>query len=166
MRRIAAMLVILATVSAAWRAAPAQDVSVEGAWVLSSTADSAGTVNESPPPGLFVFTGTHYSMMFAIGDGPRAQYPGESQTDEERLAAYGTFVANTGRYQVVGDQLTFRAYVAKDPNYMADWPDNANTATVHLDGDTLQWTWGGDFAPGAKQVFTFRRVEGQPAPWD
>lgn len=166
MRRIVSVLAILALVSAAWRTAPAQEVVVEGAWLLASTTDTAGNVNEDPLPGLFVFTSTHYSIMYATGDGPRARYPGESPTDEERLAAYDTFIANTGSYHVDGDQLTFRAFVAKDPNYMAEWPEDATTVTIHLDGDTLQWTWGDEFAPSIGQVFTFSRVEGMPAPWD
>ena len=166
MRRIVSVLAILAVVSAAWRTAPAQEIVVEGAWLLASSSDSSGNFNEDPLPGLFVFTSTHYSMMFAIGDGPRAQFAGESGTDEERLAAYSSFIANTGRYRVEGDQLTYRAFVAKYPNYMADWPENAETVTVHIDGDTLEWTWGEEFFPGTARVFTFSRVEGQPAPWD
>lgn len=166
MRRFALVVVALAVVSAAWRTAPAQEIVVEGAWILASTTDTAGNVNEDPLPGLFVFTGTHYSMMFAIGDGPRTPFASESGTDEERLAAYETFIANTGRYHIQGDQLTYRAFVAKYPNYMAEWPENAETVTVRIDGDTLQWTWDDEFAPIVGRVFTFSRVEGQPAPWD
>ncbi len=165
MRRILCIGSVFAFLSVA-TVAQAQEAAIQGAWVLSSTADSAGNVNEAPLPGLFVFTGTHYSMMYAIGDGPREGYPGDDQTDEERLAAYDTFIANTGRYAVDGDQLTFRAYVAKDPNYMGEWPENATTVTIHIDGGTLQWTWGAEFDPAIGQVFTFSRVEGQPAPWD
>ncbi len=169
MRRIlgtGCLITLLVLAPPLWQAAHAQDVDLQGAWVLAGTADSAGNVNEAPLQGLFVFTGTHYIMMFAIGDGPREEYPGEDLTDAERLAAYETFIANTGRYEVDGDQLTFRAYVAKDPNYMSAWPENASTVTIHIDGNTLQWTWGAEFAPAIGQVFTFSRVEGQPAPWD
>jgi len=160
MRRTISVLAALALMSAAWRTAPAQDVSIDGAWVLTATADSAGNANEQPQPGLFVFTGTHYSMMFATGNGQRERYTAETPTDADMIAAYGTIVANSGRYQVDGDKVTMRAYVAKDPNFMGDWPENAFSASVHLAGDTMHWTWGNG------SMFTFRRTEGSPAPWE
>ena len=160
MRRIASILAILTVVSAAWQAAQAQDVSVEGAWVLRATADSAGNVDEEPLPGLFVFTSTHYSMMFATGDGPRQRFVAETPTDAEMVAAFGTIVANSGRYQVDGDKVTMRPYLAKNPNYMGDWPDNAYSASVHLVGDTMHWTWGDG------RMFTFQQTEGTPVPWE
>ena len=57
-----------------------------------------------------------------------------------------------------------RAYVAKDPNYMGTWPENAETYTFQIEGETLHLTWPSDWAPG-KRSGTFRKVEGQPAPW-
>ena len=143
----------------------AQDNGIEGAWVLTTITDADGNEQDALP-GLFVFSSTHYSMMYTIGDGPRPQYPGPSATDAELLTAYNTFIANSGRYSVDGDQLTFRAYVAKDPNYQAGWPENATTVTVNIDGDTRLWSWGEGFAPAVGQVYTFSRVEGRPAPWD
>jgi hypothetical protein len=160
MRRIFSILTILAIVSAASQTAAAQDVSVQGAWVLTATADSAGNTNDATLPGLFVFTSTHYSMMFAIGDEPRQRYTTEAPTDADMIAAYKTFVANSGRYQVDGDKVTMRAYLAKNPNYMGNWPDNATSASVHLAGDTMHWTWGNG------SMFTFRRSEGTPVPWE
>jgi hypothetical protein len=150
-----------ALVALAFGAAPlsAQDVDVQGAWVLQSMTDTAGTETESQP-GLFVFTGTHYSMMYVPGSEPRAEVSSDTPlTDAEKVVAYNSFIANTGRYEVDGDQLTFRAFVAKFPPYMAAWPDNAGTVTVHLAGDILHWTFQNGF------MFTLRRVEGEPPPW-
>ena len=75
------------------------------------------------------------------------------------MQAYDSFIANTGRYEVDGDQLTFRAFVAKFPPYMAAWPDNAGKVRVHRAGDELHWTWGN----GA--MFTLQLVEGSDPPW-
>ena len=116
-----------------------------------------------PQPGMVIFTGTHYMMMYANGDAPRARYEGEQQSDAEIVAAYNTLTANAGRYEVSGNEITTRAYVAKDPNYMGDWPDNANTYTFRFDGETLHLQWPSDWP--VQLSATLDRVEGRPAPW-
>ena len=155
---ILAVFAILATATGAWRAIPNQASTLSGAWLLASVTDTAGNVNEAPQPGLAVITGTHYSMMFATGDAARARYEGENLTESETVAAYGTFVANSGRYEVNGNEITTRAFVAKDPNYMGDWPDNADTLPFRIDGDVMHLEWN-------VFKFTLRKVEGVPAPW-
>ena len=153
-------LVLLAT-AASWQVASAQDVDVQGAWVVAGITDSSGT-EFGGQPGLFVFTGTHYSIMFVPGTDDRAQYTGDSPTDAEMLTAYQSFIANSGRYVVDGDQLTHRAYVAKDPVYMGGFPENPLVAKVHRDGDTLHFTYTSGFMTGA--TFTLQRVEGRAPP--
>jgi hypothetical protein len=165
MRRIVSALAALAMVSAAWRTAPAQDVDLQGAWLVTNITDKSGKEIEAQP-GLYLFTSTHYSIMFVPGADERAQFAGTEATDDDLLGAYNTFVANSGRYQVAGDQLTLRAYVAKDPGYMAAFPDNEATATVHIaGGDTLHLTYTGEFFISGT-MFTLRRVEGTPVPWE
>ena len=165
MRRIVSVLAILTVVSAAWRAAPAQDVDLQGAWLVTNITDAEGNEIEAQP-GLYLFTETHYSIMFVPGTDERTQFAGSDPTDEESLGAYNAFIANSGRYQVVGDQLTIRAYVAKHPNYMGGFPDKKVTATVHIaGGDTLHLTYtGGEFS-FTGTMFTLRRVEGSRVPW-
>ncbi len=164
MRRIVSVLAILTVVSAAWRAAPAQDVDLQGAWLVTNITDAEGNEIEAQP-GLYLFTETHYSIMFVPGTDERAQFAGSDPTDEESLGAYKTFIANSGRYQVAGDQLTLRAYVAKDPDYMASFPNNQAYATVHIaGGDTLHLTYTGEFFISGT-MFTLRRVEGSRVPW-
>ena len=104
---ILAVFAILATATVAWRAIPNQASTLSGAWLLASVTDTAGNVNEAPQPGLAVITGTHYGMMYVNGNERRERYPGDSPTNTERLAAYNTFIANSGSYEVDGDQLTF-----------------------------------------------------------
>ncbi len=137
---------------------------LEGAWLLTETEDTDGNVDSEPHRGLMVFTSDHYSLMFARGAKPRALFDGIIGTDEELLEAYRSIVANSGRYEVEGNQFTIRAYVAMQPNHMNGWPENPVTFSFSVDGDILKITYVYGPAAGAKQ--TFRRVEGTPPPWE
>ena len=135
---------------------------LEGAWVVTSWTDADGNTNDDPQPALYIFTATHYSIMIAQGDEPRAGYEGDDMTDAEKLGAYDTLIANAGRYEIDGNVLKTRAYVAKDTNYMGGWPENEAIYEFERDGDTLtikSLTFG--------IVFTsaLRQVEGTPTPW-
>lgn len=88
---------------------------------------------------------------------PRAVF-GEDPTDAERLEAFDNFIANSGRYEVQAEQMTIRPYVAKSPNFMADFPDNAATTTFRVEGDRLHW----QFPDGPMLILS--KVEGRPAP--
>jgi hypothetical protein len=134
---------------------------LEGAWRVTSWTDAEGNTNDDPQPALFIFTGTHYSIMIATGDEPRAGYEGEDMTDAETLAAYATLTANSGRYEVDGNKFKTRAYVAKDTNYMAGWPDNETTFEFERDGDKLTIKAPSPFSFTA----ALERVEGSPNPW-
>ena len=117
------------------------DDALQGGWVLTQVVDDEGNVDDEPLPGLVVFTSTHYSMMFTVGDKPRALVgevaEGESATDAQVVAAYESFIANSGRYAAADGTITTRAFVAKSPDYMAEWPDNAQAYTYSIDGETL-----------------------------
>ncbi len=157
------ILVVVAGATIAWRTSIAErNPALQGAWVVTSWEVEGEAVAE-PQPGLIVFTETHYSMMYVNKAEPREQYAGEEMMDSETLAAYGTFTANSGRYEVSGNELTTRAYVAKDPNYMGTWPENPNTYTFQVEGETLRLKWPSDWPD--KRSGTFRKVEGEPAPW-
>ena len=134
---------------------------IEGAWVPTSRTDPEGNTNDEPAPALYVFTGNHYSIMIATGERP--DNAGEEMTDAEQLAAYDSFIANSGRYVIDGNMLKTRAYVAKSPNYMNGWPDNEQTYEIEVDGDTLTIT---NLGLGAGTVTTFRQVEGSADPWE
>ena len=94
---LAALALLLPTAIAA------QSTPVEGAWVIQSWQDADGQAMENNQPGLFVFTKTHYSMMFLLGSEPRT--PLESENAEQIVAAYGPFVANSGRYSVSENEV-------------------------------------------------------------
>ena len=158
---VALSFLLLTALTGAWNNAEAQGSSeLAGGWIVTSWTAPDGTVNSEPQRGLFLFTETgQYSMMYALGDEPRPRYEGETQTDAETLTAYGSFVANSGRYTVDGNQFMYEAYVAKDPNYMGDWnaeeAGNAVNVTFSINEGilTLEWTDG----RSAGQKAAFRR---------
>ena len=159
-------LFLATALSGAWQPVEAQgSQELAGGWLVTSWTAPDGTVNSSPQRGLFLFTATgQYSMMYVPGDEPRPRYEGETQTDAETLAAYGSIIANSGRYTVEANTIVYDAYVAKDPNYMADWNvqerTNATTLTYSIEDGTLTLTWGeGSRNAGAKA--TLRRP-GEP----
>jgi hypothetical protein len=126
-----------------------EEAAIQGAWVFTN--------EDGQQRGLLIFTESHYSMMFVRGDLTRATYPEDRMmTDAETLVAYRSITANSGRYSLDGDQLTVEAYMANDPNYMAGWPENAETFRVEISGDTMLWEPGGLLGLG--ETVTLRRV--------
>jgi hypothetical protein len=57
--------------------------------------------------------------MRVPGNQPRSLFKGEDPTNEEKIAAYDSFVANSGTYEVTGATLTLHPMVARSPNFMA-----------------------------------------------
>jgi Lipocalin-like domain len=95
--------------------------SIEGVWKVTEivvTGEDAVNV-PSPQPGLIIFTEKHYSVMWIPGNQPRTLFKGESPTNEEKIAAYDSFVANAGSYEVTGETLTLHPVVSRSPNFMA-----------------------------------------------
>ena len=147
---IVGVIALISGASLAPKALVAQGSSeIQGAWIFA---------DEGEQRGLFVFTDSHYSMMFVRGDSGRATYPTDrSMSDAETLVAYRSITANSGRYSITGDQLTVEAYMANDPNYMAGWPENAWNFTVEISGDTMTWKPAGMLGVG--ETVVLRRVE-------
>ena len=118
---------------------------LEGAWSVVSISvtgpDSAA--NTTVQPSVYLFGDRHYSMMRVTGNQPRTLAAKDSVTDAEKLAAYDSFVANTGTYEVADSTLTIHPVVARDPNYMAGGSDKYH---FRVSGDTL-WlsNTGADF---------------------
>ena len=158
---VTASLILLTALSGVWQAAEAQGSSeLEGGWIVTSWTTAEGEVNAQPQRGLFVFAPSgQYSIMYVLGAEARPRYSGETQTDAEILSAYGSLVANAGRYTVDGNRLTYEAFVAKDPNYMADWnvdePGNLVNVTFSIADGILTLEWIDGFSAGTKA--TLRR---------
>ena len=116
-----------------------------GGWLVQSWTSADGALNDSPQQGLFLFTATgQYSMMYVNTAEPRPDIS-EGGPDAELLDAWQSFTANSGRYRLSGDQLTYEAYVAKWPNYMNRWDvqsaGNATTVTMSMEGESLVLQW-------------------------
>ena len=161
MRCSTALLTALLLLAFGSSSGQAQDANaLNGTWIVTSWASPDGEVDAEPQRGLFLFTitradGGSYSMMFVPGTEARAEYTGEAMTDAEKLSAYDSFVANSGRLTVEGGMLTYEAYMAKDPNYMGNWEENGATADWAVDGETLTLDFTSGFMDGA--TATFRR---------
>ncbi len=161
MRRIATLTASLALLAgfALAGSVEAQESSIVGGWIVTSWETPDGEVNSEPPRGLFMFTASgQYSIMYTLGDQPRAEWSGDTMTDADKITAYDSFVANSGRYVVEGNQITYEAYMAKNVQYMNGFGpegENASTMTFTIENGvlTLRFTTGN--AEG--QTATFRR---------
>ncbi len=94
---------------------------IEGVWkVVEIVVTGAGASNSpNPQPSLQILTQGHYSQIGVIGDKPRTLYKAEEPTNAEKMAAFDSFFANAGTYEVSGSTLTIRPTIARNPNFMA-----------------------------------------------
>jgi hypothetical protein len=117
-----------------------------GGWIIQDWQAPAGQAGLTPQRGLFIFTQSgHYSIMYVIGE----ERPplDSSPSDAAIAAAYNPFVANSGRYSVSGDEITYEAYVAKDPAYMSAFEPtggagNAQSMRFSIDDGVLTLRFG------------------------
>ena len=113
--------------------------SIEGVWKMTEivvTGEDALNV-PNPQPGLIIFTQKHYSVMWVPGNQPRSLFKGENPTNEEKIAAYDSFVANSGTYEVAEGTLTLHPMVARSPNFMAG---GVSKNQLRIEGTTLWLT--------------------------
>jgi len=112
---------------------------IEGAWkvteIVVTGADASNVPN--PQPGLMIFTRKHYSVMWIPGNQPRSLFKGEGPTNEEKIEAYDSFVANSGTYELAGATLTLHPMVARSPNFMAG---GVSKLQLRIEGTTLWLT--------------------------
>lgn len=91
--------------------------SLEGAWQLQelriSGSPNEGT-NADPDLHLLFFTGRHYSRIVNFAARPNVSQGGPV-TDEDRIANYITFRANSGTYEVSGSKLMLHFMLALNP---------------------------------------------------
>jgi hypothetical protein len=103
-------------------------ISVVGVWTIaeqwSRSSGGEWTARAVPNASLYIFTEAHYSYMDVPGAEPRRRFTGDPNgpTDAEKVAAYHSFVAGSGRYTLTGSILTLQALVHKNPNEMAGEP--------------------------------------------
>jgi hypothetical protein len=121
MRNLLLALLIAAVMSVS---AFAQSKGAEGVWQLSevtTTGDHAMTV-KATQPSMYMFTKTHYSIIYVDSDKPRAEMLDYSKATQEQLFSIfvDDFVANAGTYDVKAGKMTVHPMVAKSPSYMKE----------------------------------------------
>ena len=77
-------------------------------------------------------------------------------TDEEKVASWETFIANSGSYEATGSTLTTRPMVAKSANLMAG--GGPLTMTYEVVGDTLYVTFAPPWTPDTETRTTLTRI--------
>jgi hypothetical protein len=146
MSRTLKALISLITFSTVLAAQTAPRRPPEGVWkvveIVGTGADASKNAN--PQPSLFIFTRNYYSMMLVPGTQPRSLFKDtEEPTNQEKTLAFDSFVANTGKYEVMDSTLTFRPIVARYPNFMAD---GSAEYQFRIEGNTL-WLTGAVSGP-------------------
>ncbi len=114
--------------------------SLEGAWQVYEVTVSRGAFARSdidPGLGLLIFSEGHYSLFVNSGDRPDVP-PGSAALamDELRLAAFASFVANAGTYEVSGSKLTLHLTLARNPSGVGSSPE----LEYRIEGDQLTTT--------------------------
>ena len=144
---------LAATLLAACERAEAPEPPLEGAWsVVSIRLTGPDSASTTVQPSLYLFGDKHYSMMRVTGNQPRALAATDSATDAEKLAAYNSFIANTGTYEVADSTLTIHPVVARSPNYMGGsdkyrFRVNGDTLWLSNTGTDIRTMIGGQLAP-------------------
>jgi Lipocalin-like domain len=94
-------------------------------------------VGGQPAAGMYIFTGKHYSMMFATTDRPQIDDTSKATADELR-AMWGPMAANAGTYDVSGNLVTIKPIVAKIPVVMK--PGANEVYAFRVEGNMLSLT--------------------------
>jgi hypothetical protein len=130
-----------------------------GTWLITETTRTIGDstwVNESPQPGLYIFSQHHFSLMLIPGDSARVEWPGDG-TPAERLAAFENFVADAGSYEATDSVITMSNIIAKLP-----WAMNLGGGGPYryrLDGDTLTLSFGPGWLGESEITYRLVRLE-------
>ena len=123
---------------------------LQGVWELDEIAVVGGPnprTNSNPQASLWIFTNRHYSESFVSTAEPRVPAENQPPADDERLAAYDSFIFNAGTYELEGSTVVFHPSVARSPNFMSG---GSKQYDFRVEGDTL-WLIQ---KPGPNQQFT------------
>ena len=139
-RLVVAVVALLAVISALLLGQ--SKPSIQGVWrvaEVTTTGPNANT-NKSPQPGLYIFTGKHYSLVRDTSLNPRIAIKDSGNvTAPEALATFGPFIAQSGTYDVRGTTVNVTPVVAKFP--ASGEKHSTSTWDFQLHGDTLSMTY-------------------------
>ena len=135
---------------------------VMGVWRLDEvkTTGTNGSTNKITQPSMYLFTKSHYSIIYVNSDKPRSTDDPSKMTVGLLNQTYvDDFVANAGTYDLTGGKLTFHVMVAKSPTYMSG--GNWVSFSVKVIGNTMTMTSvGSNSGPATNPAtLTFTRVE-------
>ncbi len=131
---------------------------LEGAWQLQERMVSGGEnegTNTDPNLNIILFSAGHYSMMRNAGDRPDPVPEGQTRTDEDRLAAFAAFHAQTGMYEVSGSKIMYHAMLDRIPEYVGHTVE----VEYQIEGDKLIWTIGPNRERSGVLRLTFTRLD-------
>ncbi|MCB1633908.1 MAG: FG-GAP repeat protein [Xanthomonadales bacterium] len=132
---------------------------LEGAWEMQAVHWRSGERSQSidpAQPGLFLFTPTHYSIMWSPSQGPRVPFAKLAEpTEAEILAGFRSIVFNGGRYEATADTVTTTAMVAKVPGFEG----GQQFYRYHIDGELLHLTMFDETYPDGSKPAWSGRVE-------
>ncbi len=117
--------------------AQAQD-GLKGIWKVEEVTNEGGQnpgTRTNPAPSLYMFTDGYYSIMVMRRGRPDFQ-AGDDVSDEDAIAAFNSFSANSGSYEVSGSTITFHIMLARVPGAAG----GTALAEYRLEGDTLYLT--------------------------
>jgi hypothetical protein len=138
---VAALLLVCAALCVAPVDSRAESADVadalEGAWLMDEITVISARGEASypdPQPGLFIFSGGHYSMVWSLAaepvpDSEEVWHP----TDEEKASCFSTLIVNSGTYSVSDTLLTTVPLAAKTPEFVGGFA----TYRYRVVGDTL-----------------------------
>lgn len=157
-----AMLGVLAVADLGPRPPPKE--TLLGAWSRAAESltapDTSWTRTTGLQPSLYIFVKRHYSIMFVPGTQPRKLFAGREPTDAEKIAAFDSFVANSGTYALKDSSLIIRPIVARVPDFMAG---GTGTLAYRIRGDSLwlpqRFPWARDTTKTAEFRTTLVRLE-------
>ena len=109
---------------------------------MSLAGGGRSTTNNSPQPGLVLFTDRHYSLMYVEGGQTRRLFADPQRvTGAEKVEAFDTFVGHSGTYSITDSVITMQVVISKSPNLMSGDLANTFMRFAHqTTGDTLRLT--------------------------
>lgn len=143
---------------------------IEGVWriVQAHTVDSQGeSTNSYPQTNVVIFTTGHYTFVWTFcGEMRQPAAEHWNPTDEEKIEAFNTIIANTGTYELTDSTLVTRPISAKSHEYVGG---GYSDYEYRVEGDSLYLTMKSlvsfddvaldFFSGGGRDDFTLVRVE-------
>jgi hypothetical protein len=141
------------------------ETAIKGAWKVEQFArkfshpDSAWTIITYRNASLYIFSDKYYGYSYVRGSNPRTLFEGDPNRpgDAEKIAAYDSFVANSGIYSLNDSILTLKAILNKNPNEMIG---RSLSCQIKIEKNRMEiTTTNPPFLPGHEWRTSLLRVE-------